>query len=197
MWKKTGPLWNMSDEGGFSNFDTHMAEDGSKILFREVQRFRQTWLWVMMGIPPIIAICGIGVAAFVSGASHKPVKAMDPIALVAGVVGVLGYVSVLVLMHVCNLCVEVRETGLFVRYFPFHLSFHRIPLEDVKSFQPVIYRPILEYGGWGIKYGWKSKAYSVSGNRGVKLEFYSGRSLLIGSHKPEKMAEALSLIIRR
>lgn len=197
MWTEAKPPQKMHHQAGSSRSDTHFAEDGSRILFREVQRFRQTWLWIMMGIPPVIAICGIGVAAFVSGLSHKPVKTLDPIGLVAGIVGVLGYISVLVLMRVCNLRVEVRQTGLFLRYFPFHLSFHKIPLEDVRSFQAVTYKPIREYGGWGIKYGWNSKAYSVSGDRGLKLQFYSGKSLLIGSQRPQEMAEALSAIVRR
>jgi hypothetical protein len=39
----------------------------------------------------------------------------------------------------------------------------------------------MEYGGWGIKYGKMGKAYNVSGNRGVQLEFTDGKRLLIGS----------------
>ncbi len=31
------------------------------------------------------------------------------------------------------------------------------------------YRPIREYGGWGIRYGWNGRAYSTSGNEGVQL----------------------------
>jgi hypothetical protein len=197
MWERKEQRWNrLADErqagGGF-----RISEDGSKILFREVQRFRQTWPLVAMGISATIAVCGIGVVAFVSTMSQKPAKAPDPISLLACVLGVLLFVSVLVLMRVCNLCVEVRETGLFIRYFPFHLSFHRIQIEDVKSFQAVTYRPLREYGGWGIKYRRKSKAYSVSGDRGVKLEFQSGRSLLIGSQRAEELAEALAAIISR
>ena len=54
------------------------------------------------------------------------------------------------------------------------------------------YRPILEYGGWGIRYtmgrGW---AYNVSGNQGVQLELASGKRILIGSQRAEELARAI------
>jgi hypothetical protein len=55
------------------------------------------------------------------------------------------------------------------------------------------YRPILEYGGWGIRYspfakGW---AYNVSGNQGVQLELASGKRILIGPQRAEELARAV------
>ena len=39
-----------------------------------------------------------------------------------------------------------------------------------------------EYGGWGIRGGLRgTKAYNVSGNRGVELMLADGRTVLIGS----------------
>jgi hypothetical protein len=55
------------------------------------------------------------------------------------------------------------------------------------------YRPIRDYGGWGIRYGRNGKAYNVSGNRGVMLEFSHGQKLLIGSQKPGDLANAIGL----
>jgi hypothetical protein len=60
-----------------------------------------------------------------------------------------------------------------------------------------VYRPIREYGGWGIRIGMAKKAYNVSGNRGVELEFEGGRKLLIGSSKPDQLASAIESIRRR
>ena len=54
------------------------------------------------------------------------------------------------------------------------------------------YRPILDYGGWGIRWGpGKGWAYNVSGNRGVQLELLDGKQLLIGSQNPEKLAQMI------
>lgn len=40
-----------------------------------------------------------------------------------------------------------------------------------------------DYGGWGIRYGRKGKAFNVFGSRGLQLEFTNGKRLLIGSQK--------------
>ena len=55
------------------------------------------------------------------------------------------------------------------------------------------YRPLLEYGGWGIRYapfgkGW---AYNVHGSQGVQLELTNGKRILIGSQRAEELARAI------
>jgi len=157
--------------------------------YREVQRFRQPWLWLL-----IAGIFGVTVWAFVQqmvlgtpfGQNPAPDTVMMIIALVFG----LAFPA---LFYVGNLTTEVRSDGIYYRFFPFHLRFHRIPAESLVSYEVRTYKPIKDYGGWGIRYGRGSKAYNVSGNRGVMLEFSDGKRLLIGSQKPEDLANAISL----
>ena len=54
-------------------------------------------------------------------------------------------------------------------------------------------QPILEYGGWGIRYspfgkGW---AYNVRGNQGVQLELANGQRILVGSQRADELARAI------
>ena len=65
-------------------------------------------------------------------------------------------------------------------------------LSTLKKYEVQTYRPIRDYGGWGIRYGRGGKAYNVSGNRGVMLELSDGQKLLIGSQKPDDLANAIS-----
>jgi hypothetical protein len=95
-----------------------------------------------------------------------------------------------------NLTTEVRSDGLYIRFFPFHLSFRRIPLDDLKAYEARTYSALREYGGWGIRWGWRGKAYNVRGNRGVQLELSNGERILIGSQRAEQLAEALDLAMR-
>jgi hypothetical protein len=62
----------------------------------------------------------------------------------------------------------------------------------VKSHEVITYSPLRDYGGWGIRYGSKGKAYNVSGNRGVRLELSNGKRLLFGSQRPEELSEAVA-----
>jgi hypothetical protein len=100
-------------------------------------------------------------------------------------------------MYKINLTVEIHEEGLYFRFFPLHLSFRKIYIEDITGFTVETYRAIRDYGGWGIRYGRKGKAYNVSGNRGVQLQLSNGEYILIGSQHPEEMSEALKAVLRR
>ncbi len=52
------------------------------------------------------------------------------------------------------------------------------------------YKPIVEYGGWGIRWRYKSWAYTVSGKNGV--EFRKGDyKILIGTQKLNDFLSAL------
>ena len=95
-----------------------------------------------------------------------------------------------------RLITEVRPDGVHVRWFPFHRSFIHFPVQSLERYEAITYRPIRDFGGWGIRHRGGSKAYNVSGNRGVDLEFTDGKRLMIGSKKPEQMAQAIASIAR-
>jgi len=92
-------------------------------------------------------------------------------------------------MYTLKLTTEVRRDGIHLRFFPMFRQ--TIPLSQIRRHYARTYRPIVEFGGWGVRYGWKGKAYNVSGNRGVQLELADGKRLLIGSQRPEELAQAI------
>lgn len=54
------------------------------------------------------------------------------------------------------------------------------------------YRPLREYGGWGIRWGGKGRmAYNVSGSEGVEVELLDGRTVMVGSRRPDELADTL------
>jgi hypothetical protein len=170
------------------------------LAFREVQRFRQVWLWILL-----IAVAATELGTFGYGIIQQiffrepfgddPMS--DVMLLAIGVPVLLITVGLLPFFCILRLETEVRSDGLFVRFFPLHLSYKRIPLEDVEKIEARTYSPILHYGGWGIRWGIHGKAYNVSGNRGVRLDFSNGRHLLIGSERCEELAEAIDPVWKR
>ncbi len=100
-------------------------------------------------------------------------------------------------MYSLKLVTEVRQDGLYVRFYPFHLSFKRYQYESINSYKVREYSPLKEYGGWGIRYGLKGMAYNVSGNRGVQLQFKNGKKLLIGSQQPEELVSRIQVAINK
>lgn len=86
---------------------------------------------------------------------------------------------------------KVYSDRICIKLFPFHLNEQCYNLNHIEGFEAITYRPIIDYGGWGIRYGLKGKAYNISGKKGVKLQFPAGKPLLIGSQNPKELAEAL------
>ncbi|MDI6783925.1 MAG: DUF6141 family protein, partial [bacterium] len=93
------------------------------------------------------------------------------------------------LFSILKLTTEVHEDGIYIRFEPFVRK--KILFSEMKQYTARTYRPIREYGGWGIRYGWKGTAYNVSGNRGVQLELNNGKRILIGSQRPEELVRAI------
>jgi len=162
-------------------------------LYRETQFLRQLWLWALVLFISLISLYGVFqqlVLKVPFGNNPAPDSIMIVLAVIFGI-------GLPLFMYTTNLTTEIRSDGLYVRFFPFHLSFHRIAVEEIQRYEACTYSPIKDYGGWGIRFGRKGKAYNVSGNRGVQLELSNGKDLLVGSQKPEELVEALNTTLGR
>ena len=86
--------------------------------------------------------------------------------------------------------VVVDDDAVRIRYFP--LTRRVIPLADIVTATAREYRPIRDYGGWGIK-GWSRRriAYNLWGHKGVELMLQDGRSVLIGSQRATELEAAI------
>jgi len=177
--------------GGMRYNEVDMESAGSShVLFREVQRMRQPWPWIVA-----LAIAGLIVWALVQQFGYGKPFGTNPLSdtglIIVSVIFGLGLPLFLLSL---SLTTEVRIDGLYYRYFPFNLSFRRLGPEDIREFEVRTYSPVREYGGWGMRWGRGGMAYSVWGNRGVDLVLFDGRRKLIGSQRPEELAQALKKV---
>lgn len=145
-------------------------------LFHEKQSFRQPWLWALMG--GLLAWSAVGLARAVRSTDTSPGGPAGALAAQTG----LG-----ALLYSLKMVTDVDPDGIWIRAMPIRLE-RRIPFGEVTSCEARTYNPLLEYGGWGIRYGRSGKAYNVSGNRGVQLVLGSGERLLIGSQRANELA---------
>ena len=113
--------------------------------------------------------------------------------------GIVALIAIAALFLSTKLETEVRSDHLRVRLFPFHIRHREIAAEDLSECYARTYKPIREYGGWGIRYSFRKgigRAYNMSGNKGVQLVFKNGKKLLIGLHKPDELAQAINSIMK-
>ena len=149
--------------------------------YKETQRFTQWWLWLILA-----GTWGSMVYAFI----QEPPQSI-------GAYFFTGFIAVglLILFWQMRLVTRINEAGIYVRFIPFHLKEQFYPWDSLESAKVRTYKALLEYGGWGIKYGFngQGKVYNVSGNQGLQLVFKSGEKLLIGTQKPDEIQAAVRL----
>jgi len=103
----------------------------------------------------------------------------------------------IVLLLTLRLVTRIRPDGVYVQFKPLQFKEKHISKEKIKSFELRKYRPIAEYGGWGIRTGGKKygKAYNVSGKMGLQLYLEDGKKLLIGTQKPREVQKAMEALL--
>jgi hypothetical protein len=161
--------------------------------FEEEQRFRQPWIWavVLSSVVILLGVFGYGlIQQLILKEPFGDNPASDSGLIIAAVTTfVLGGGSTL-LLYKMKLTTKLDSNGLHILFFP--LRRRDIPLNDIAHWEACTYRPIRDYGGWGIKVGRRGWAYNVSGNQGVELKLKNGKKLLIGSQRSEDLSAAIS-----
>ena len=162
-------------------------EKGPHPVYREVQRFRQPWIWVI-----VLGLAGLVWCAAVSRlVLHRPFGTRPMPDIVLAAFWVAFGIGLPALFFFGRLVTEVHDDGICIRFSPFHRRPRRIALFDVRRCGVRTYRPVRDYGGWGIRRGSGGTAYTVSGSRGVEIELSNGERILIGSRRADELCEAI------
>ncbi len=166
------------------------------IIYREEQSFA-AWLRWLVNITMALAVLLSVFALDKELRGYNPPNTTELVIIILAGVGVP--IAIAALFYFLKLETEVRADGLYIRFVPFHIHFKKFAVDDLSECYARRYKPIREYGGWGIRCGLsgRGRAYNVSGNKGVQLVFKGGRKLLIGSQKAEKLQGAIRSIMKR
>lgn len=161
--------------------------------FSEIQKFRQWWLWFIFA--GIKGLMGFFIVTQVLFGEPFGYSVVDNAALL---IGFLFMLILSLLFFIMKLETRISDYGIAVRFYPLQLKFRNYRWEDLEEVYLREYSPIVEYGGWGIRYSFtgKGKALNVSGRMGLQLVFKDGRRLLIGTSKPEDIMQVLSVMGR-
>lgn len=100
----------------------------------------------------------------------------------------------LIVMWRFKLHTEIDETGIRLKFWPFPAK--EFQWEEIEKAYLREYRPLAEYGGWGVRWGSAGKAYNTKGNQGLQLVLNTGgnNKFLIGTQEAERLAGYLESI---
>jgi len=144
------------------------------VYFREEQRFE--WFWTAVWLIPVVII-GYGlhrqaISAFL----------LWPALVVTAVVAVW--------MNQSRLITEVRTDGLWIRFVLLWPA-RTIPWNEIRTVEALTYRPIKDFGGWGVRWAARGIVYNARGKRGVRMVLASGERVLVGSQHTDDLARAI------
>ena len=153
-------------------------------IFKEEQRFTQTWLIIIIVISLIVPLAII-------------LKEIDKLSTSEIIISIGTIILASGLIFLFKLTTRIDEKGIHYKFFPFHLKFKTVVWNDIENAYIRTYDAISEYGGWGVRGGalWykaKGKAINISGNIGIQLKLKDGKKLLIGTNKKEQAQDVLS-----
>ena len=165
----------------------------ARAYFNESQRFRQWWIYLI-----IVMTIATWIFVFFSSAQEEdPDKSISTLGLIGGsIIPVL----LIIMLIILRLVTKIRDDGIYIQFKPLQFKQKHIKLEEIKSFEVRKYKPLTEYGGWGLRSGLNTrghgKAYNVSGNMGLQLYLANGKKLLIELlvFFPQPVVPALELV---
>lgn len=160
------------------------------VLFSETQRFKQWWLWALL-----IGLNGIQIFGLVKQIIFKQPFGDHPIDD-AGLIVISGLLLLLTyFFYSLRLDTRIKNDGIYFRFYPFHSSYRYQSFDALKKCYIRKYSPILEYGGWGLRFGsMRERAFNVSGNMGLQLQLHDNKKILIGTKRPEEITSVLKEI---
>ena len=143
-------------------------------LYKETQKIRQLWIYALL-----VAVFGLWMWQLIQqvilkvpfGSNPSPDWAILLIGLIP--------VGAFILIFMLKLETIVYPSGIHYRMWPIHRNFRTIEAGEIIHWEVKKYRPIRDYGGWGIRQGLgrRGVAFSISGNMGALFELNSGKKI--------------------
>ena len=158
------------------------------LLFHEQQRFNQWWIWLIVIGINVLPFYGIYQQIILGQTFGTRPMSNAGLLLFAAFMLFISF-----FMFSFRLVTLIKQDGMYVRFYPIQTKMKFYNWRDINKLYIRKYKPLMEYGGWGLRYGFfgKGRALNVSGNIGLQIEFNNGKKLLIGTNKSNVMKDVL------
>ena len=161
----------------------------TEILFEEVQAFAAKSVQQVVHLLTIFLAFGSLLSLFITSLQQKEITASLLLgALFSGIVNFA--------LSKAKLITQVHTDGIYVRFPPLQTGYTICRWDDIDTLFIRTYNPLIEFGGWGIRFGPNGRAYNTYGTTGLQIHFKNGGKLLIGTQQPDALRKALEQVSR-
>ncbi len=172
----------------------------SRILFSEQQKFNQIWLYAIIIISTLVAIIPLGHGFFTQIINGEPwgQNPMSDIGLLTLViVTLIALIAINYVVFTARLEVEIKDNSIYYKYFPMVWNWKTLFKDYIQSYEIRKISPISDLGGYGYRKRFfkKTTGLVVSGDRALVLTLTDGKTLIIGTQKPNELGNAMKLLM--
>ncbi len=166
-----------------------------RIIFSEEQSFRQSFVpWLMLAVI-VAVIAGFGVAMYQQlYLGQTPDDGTSKQELIWGsIISIVVMSGTFLFILNRKLITEIWSDGIRYKFAPFVRKMKHIPLTEIASVEVAKYKPLTEFGGWGVrkKFFARKTAYNISGNVGMRVVLKNGSQILFGTRQENEMKRAI------
>ncbi len=172
-----------------------------RLIFREEQSFRQTFMLFIMLAAYLMVIGSFGYGFYQQlylGQPYGDNPESDTTLLWTGIITLVVMGAAFSFILSGKLVTEIWSDGIHYKFTPLIRKMKHIPLSEIASAEVTKYRPLQEFGGWGWRKRFLSRktAFNVSGRIGIRVIKKNGSQVVFGTHQPDEMKRALSKMIQ-
>ena len=152
--------------------------------FEEKQSFSQWWVYIV----PLLMLC---ITIFVTTQQLLMGQPVGNHPIADSNIWILWVFSLALLWFLGSfqLITRINKKGIIIRVRP--LLKREYLWDDIEDIYVREYKPLREFGGYGIRFSKNGIAYNIKGNMGLQLLLKNGKRVLIGTQK----AKELELIV--
>lgn len=174
----------------------------ARLIYREEQSFRQSFIpWIML-VAILFLMGGISVSFYHQLYLGRP-YGNEPMSnndlIWSSIISIVVMTTAFILILSGRMVTEIWTDGIRFNFSPFIRKMRHIPLADITSVEVAKYRPIVEFGGWGLRKRLLSRktAYNISGRIGVRVIKKNGRQVMLGTRQKDEMKRAIDKMLNR
>lgn len=151
------------------------------------------WVVVILWTACLAAAGAVAYDLYVSGVGGDgSISVLGAVGAMAAALGL----PLLIGMLFSRLDVEVQADQVHIAFGPIHLIRKCIAFSEIETVRGLTYRPLREFGGWGIRPRGSKTAWTIRGNQAVKVTLNSGKEVYVGSLFPQRLEERIRTAMR-
>jgi len=168
----------------------------SKAYFEESQRFTQVWLWILTICSSLVLVGVALIAVYIQLVKGKPFgnnPMSDTGVIIFFISSILFSIILILFMKSFHLQTKVDRLGITYRLLPLKRQWKTIYREEILDWE-IVTKFVFQYG---IHYGIKSETLNIKGDKFLKLNLISGKTLFLGTQFPDQLSLALEKLFDR